>query len=84
MEIKLFDYEDGKLYYNGEQVIFFDAETETEDGRAYAFCYIDEDGTLAVETVRDDAVIENAISDVTGLKVLTEEKTEQKKSELGL
>ncbi len=80
-------YEDGKLYYNGEPVKFFDDTAEIQDGAGvktdFYRCYLDPEGKVVVTAIRENAD-ENNIGDLTGLKVLTEEELEQKKAELGL
>lgn len=78
------EYNDGQLFYKGEPVKFFDDVTETDNGTSYIFCYVDTDGTVAVEAVREDADIENAVGDLTGVKALLDEEFANKKAEYDL
>ena len=78
-------YENGRLYYNGEPVKYFDDIADmysTDDGGVTEFvAYLDSDGVVVLDVVREGATDDSA-GELTGVRVLSGEELEQKSAEL--
>lgn len=78
-------YENGRLYYNGEPVKYFDDIADmysTDDGGVTEFvAYLDSDGVVVLDAVREEATDDSA-GELTGVRVLSGEELEQKSAEL--
>ncbi len=69
-------YEDGRLYYKGEPVRFFDdvvSSETTEDGGITEFMsYLDSDGTVVLTAEREQ--VSDGIGGLTGVRVVPDEE----------
>ena len=78
-------YENGRLYYNGEPVKYFDDIADmysTDDGGVTEFvAYLDSDGVVVLDVVREGATDDSA-GELTGVRVISGEELEQKSADL--
>lgn len=65
-------YRDGKLYYNGETVKYFDDTVAVDDTITEIIAYLDSDGTVALTAEREGS--DSGLGELTGVRVISEEE----------
>ena len=65
-------YRDGKLYYNGETVKYFDDTVTVDDSITEIITYLDSDGTVALTAEREKS--DSGLGELTGIRVVPEEE----------
>ena len=65
-------YRDGRLYYNGEAVKYFDDTVAVDDTITEIIAYLDSDGTVALTAEREGS--DSGLGELTGIRVVPEEE----------
>ena len=65
-------YRDGRLYYNGEAVKYFDDTVAVDDTITEIITYLDSDGTVALTAEREKS--DSGLGELTGIRVVPEEE----------
>lgn len=65
-------YRDGRLYYNGEAVKYFDDTVAVDDTITEIIAYLDSDGTVALAAEREGS--DSGLGELTGLRVVPEDE----------
>ena len=65
-------YRDGRLYYNGEAVKYFDDTVAVDDTITEIIAYFDSDGTVALTAEREGS--DSGLGELTGIRVVPEEE----------
>lgn len=74
-------YRDGRLYYNGERVKYFNDTVAVGDTVTEIITYLDSDGTAVLTAEREE--VSSGLGELTGVRVLSEEEFEQDNTEFG-
>ena len=65
-------YRNGRLYYNGEAVKYFDDTVAVDDTITEIITYLDSDGTVALTAEREKS--DSGLGELTGIRVVLEEE----------